>query len=144
MKNLLAFTAVAALVAFAGCNNTPPGGPGATNKNNGVGTPENSFKLSLPETSTAVKQGEKQTAKIGISRGKNFDQDVTLSFDNLPQGVTITPAHPVLKAGEKDVTLSVEAARDAALGDFTINVTGKPAREGAATTGSFKVTVKKP
>jgi uncharacterized membrane protein len=146
MKQLLAAVAVSALLATAGCDHGTTGGPGAKDKDRGPHAvqPEDSFKLSTPMTGTTLKQGEKADVKIGISRGKNFDQDVKVSFGNVPQGVTITPAHPTLKASEKEIDVTVEAGKDAAVGDHTINVEGKPAREGPEGTGTIKVTVKKP
>ncbi len=144
MKKLLALVVVGALVGATGCNHGTSGGPGATNRERSVTQQENSFSLSPPSTSTSIKQGEKADVKIGISRGKNFDQDVALSFSGVPKGVTIEPAHPTIKAGDKDVNVSVEAAKDAALGDFTVNITGKPAKEGPEATNTMKITVKKP
>jgi hypothetical protein len=35
MKQLMTLLAMGALVALVGCNQTPPGGPGATNRNTG-------------------------------------------------------------------------------------------------------------
>src|SRR5262249_11004467 len=104
-------------------------------------TPENSFKLDLPNLETSVKQGEKKTVTVGISRGKNFNQDVKLDF-GLPPGLKMSPASPVIKAGDKNVEVSFEAAKDAALGHHTINVTGTPATgdKGAST---LKIEVKK-
>jgi uncharacterized membrane protein len=146
MKRLIATLGITALIALTGCGDGTTGGPGAKDKDKGthVTQPENSFKLSPPTLGTTIKQGEKTDVKIGVSRGKNFDQDVALSFKDVPQGVSITPAHPTLKASEKDVTVAVEAAKDATLGDFTINIVGKPAKEGPEATDSFKITVKKP
>jgi hypothetical protein len=147
MKQLLAAVAIGAMLAAAGCDQgTTTGGPGAKDKDRGPHAvqPEDTFKLSAPMTGTTLKQGEKADLKIGISRGKNFDQDVKVSFSNLPQGVTITPANPTLKASEKETDVKVEAGKDAALGDFTVNVAGKPVREGPEGTGTIKLTVKKP
>jgi hypothetical protein len=110
----------------------------------GIGTAENTFKISLPSMETHIKQGEKTNVKISISRGKNFDQDVNLTMTGLPKGVTATPASPTIKASDKEADVSLEAAKDAPIGDFTVNVTAKPAREGASTSADFKIGVKKP
>jgi hypothetical protein len=151
MRKLLTVLAVGTLVGLLGCNNAgTPGGAGASNRNKDgkndnthLSNAENSFTLSPPMTSTTVKQGEKTNVKIGISRGKNFGDDVMLSFSEPPKGVTITPAKAELAAGAKDATVSVEAAKDAAIGDFTITVTGKP-KKGPDAINTFKLTVKKP
>lgn len=105
-----------------------------------VGTADDTFTLSMPTLSTSLKQGETKSVTVGITRGKNFDQDVTLKLADLPQGVTIEPAEPTIKHGESEATLSVKAADDAALGDFTINVVGHPA-EGADAQNKLTVTV---
>src|SRR5689334_4981788 len=154
MKTLCKILVPVALAGVLGCGETTkPGGPGAATPKaaktagekakEAVGAvPERAFELKLPG-STSVSQGESKTVHVGISRGKNFDQDVKLSFDGVPPGVKLTPASPTLKAGDKSEDVTVAAAKDAALGDHTIKVTGTPAT-GAATSGEFKVTVKKP
>jgi uncharacterized membrane protein len=100
------------------------------------------FQLSAPTLSTHVTQGETKTATISIKRGKNFDQDVTLKFGDLPKGVTITPTRTILKHGDSEVQTSVSAASDAAIGDFTIAITGSPGK-GADSATSIKITVAK-
>jgi hypothetical protein len=119
-----------------------PAAPG-TDANPLAGDPENSFRLDAPNLATTIKQGEKKVVTIGISRSKNFDQDVMLSFAGVPTGVTIDPAEPMIKHGEKEVKLNVTAAGDAALNSFTIKITGHPAT-GADATNEFKLTVEKP
>ena len=37
--------------------------------------------------------GDKELT-IGIAKGQNFDEDVTLKFTGLPKGVTFDPAKP--------------------------------------------------
>ena len=136
-----------AVLTFIGCDKSgTTGGPGAKEKDRGphVTQPENSFSLSPPTLATNVKQGEKAEVKIGVNRGKNFDQDAALTFSGAPQGVTISPAHATLKASDKEVTLTVEAAKDAALGDHTITIVARPTKEGPEATSTFKITVKKP
>jgi hypothetical protein len=79
---------------------------------------------------------------IGIKRGKNLDQDVTLKFDGVPVGVTLDPASPVIKHGDAEAKVTIKAAGDAALGDFTVKVTGKPGK-GPEATNEFKVVIEK-
>lgn len=109
----------------------------------GVGDPDNTFRLDLPNLATSIKQGETQVVTIGISRENNFDQDVNLEFVDLPAGVTIDPESPVLKKGDEDAKINVTAAADAALGDHTVKVMGKPA-SGATATNELKLTIEKP
>jgi uncharacterized membrane protein len=151
MKSLLVAVA-AALVALVGCNPGTTGGPGADKDKDKKGRvekaedklrqAEDTFNLSVPTFSTKIKQGESKEVTVGISRGKNFDEDVTLSFDNLPKGVTVEPAKATIKHGDKEAKLTFKAADDAALGDFTVKVTGHPQKGGDAT-NDLKLTVQK-
>jgi uncharacterized membrane protein len=108
-----------------------------------MGTAENTFKLEVPALATTIHQGEAKEVKVSISRGKNFSQDVKLTFSGAPTGVKVTPEADEIKAGATDVKVKVEAAKDAALGEHTIKVTGKP-KEGAETSLDLKIDVKKP
>lgn len=143
MKNVLTILGLAALVAFTACNG-PTGG--RTDKGTGreiVGPGEGKFTFHEPTLSTHVKQGEKKEAKFSITRGTNFTDDVALEFGDLPKDLKIDPAHPVIKAGEKEVTVTVEATKDASPTDHEIKVTAKP-QKGEPITKTFKVTVDKP
>ncbi len=153
MKNwILGVVTVGALV-LAGCENkSQEGGPGATNKpRDSKGNPttssvkqtEDTFKLTAPSTDTNIKQGEATTVKIGISRGKNFDQDVKLTMSDPPKGVKFDPAEPTIKAGDKEGQVKIEADKDAALGEHEITVTGTP-KTGDKATVHFKINIKKP
>lgn len=108
----------------------------------GLTQADRTFSLDMPNLSTSLKQGEAKNISIGINRGKNFDQDVTLKFGDLPKGVSIDPASPAIKAGDKEAKITVKAADDAALGDFNIPVHGHPA-SGPDATNTFKITVNK-
>jgi uncharacterized membrane protein len=155
MKVLRAILFIVPVCCFLGCNESHPGGPNATKPRDdktvtekthdatGIGTSENTFKLSLPSFETGLKQGEKKTVKISVVRGKNFDQDVKLDFGKLPTGVTASPDMPTIKHSDKDVEVTFEAAKDAALGDHVITVVATP-KEGASTTGEIKLGIKKP
>ncbi len=92
--------------------------------------------------STKLKQGETKDLAIEVARGKNFSEDVALNFAGVPQGVTLDPSSPVVMHGDKETKVTVKVAADAALGDFTIKVTGHPTR-GADATNEFKMTVAK-
>jgi len=134
MKHLLSALAFLALASLAGC--------GSSGSSGGVAPDKENFSLTLPTLSTKLKQGEAKTVSISISRGKNFDQDVSLKFGTLPQGVTLDPAAPVLKHSDTKVDVTVKAADDAAVGDFTIKVFGQPAK-GKEATNELKITVEK-
>ena len=134
------------LILTSGCGQSgTSGGPGANQQTSNkpvIGESDNAFRLSTPSLSTSVKQGERKDVNIGISRGNNFDQDVALKFEDLPQGVTIDPASPMLKHDAKDVQVAVAAAPDAAVGDFTLHVVGHPAT-GPDATSDLKLSVTK-
>src|SRR5262245_11473404 len=147
MKRILVLLLPVALVALTGCPNTsPPGGNTnrANNANNAntnntvVGSPDETFKLTANDLS--LKQGESKAHKIGITRGKDFKDDVALSFSGAPMGVTLDPSAPTIKAGDPDATVNVKADDKAGLGDHTITVTGKP-KTGKDTSVSFKLSV---
>jgi len=155
MKRTFVTLAALALVGLVGCNGAgTTGGPGADKAKqqqkdspvkraeDSVGQAEDTFSLSVPTLSTSIKQGETKEVTIGIRRGKNFDQDVSLKLDALPKGVTAEPAAPAIKAGDSDAKVRLKAADDAALGDFTVKVIGHPTK-GADATNEFKLTVAK-
>ncbi len=152
MKRLIVGSSVLALalVAFTGCGDRgTSGGPGATDsgtKQPLIGQVDDTFNLSVPSSlpfeSTTVKQGGAAQVVVGIKRGKNFDQDVTIKFDGLPSGVTLDPASADIKRGETEAKFTLKATDVAALGDFTVKVTGHPAKGGDAK-NEFKVTVEK-
>jgi hypothetical protein len=102
--------------------------------------PKDTFTLGVPLLSPWLKQGEAKAVAITIKRDKAFDQDVTLSFADLPAGVTVEPAGPAIKNGDADAKFTLKAADDAALGTFTVKVTGHPTA-GADATREFKFTV---
>ncbi|MEK6261659.1 MAG: hypothetical protein AABP62_23920 [Planctomycetota bacterium] len=138
MKTLHAGLVAMALVALNGCTQGTPGGPGmsktpgtTTTANKPIlGQAEDTFNLSVPVMSSSLKQGEQTEATIGIKRAKNFDQDVSLQFADVPTGVTVEPASPMIKHGDTDAKITFKAGDEAPLGNFKVKVTGHP------TTGS--------
>jgi uncharacterized membrane protein len=136
------------VLAAVGCENkSPPGGPGAKPSNTGstgthVGTPDDTFKITVPNAT--LKQGESKTITVSIKRGTNFDQDVKLDVQNAPQGVTFKFDDPTLRASATEVHLTIDASKDAALGEHNVMIAATPARAGTATQTEMKVEVKKP
>ena len=135
-----------AALALYGCNqDSTPGGPGTAlpeSEKPMMGQTDNTFTLDVPMIATTIKQGEKDTVSIGIKRGTDFSQDVSLKFDNVPIGVTIEPAAPRISKAEENVELTVHASADAALGDFVVKLTGEP-DAGAAAMADFSLTIAK-
>ncbi len=154
MKRILwALAAVmGAAIATTGCSNGTPGGPGTDNDKDKKTTlqkaedlvvqPEGTYSLTMPLLPTSIKQGERKEVAIGIRRGKNFDEDVALKFDDLPQGVTVDPAATAIKHDQKEAKVFIKAADDAAVGSFTIKVTGH-ADKGKDASNELKITVAK-
>jgi uncharacterized membrane protein len=144
MSKLLAGFLAAAVVAFVGCS-TPTskvGGPGVVSSGNEslIGQKAGTFTLSTPTLSTKLKQGESKEVTIGIDKGKNFDEDVTLKFEDLPKGVTVEPASPMIKHGDKEAKVMIKAADDASTGDKTVKLTGHPTK-GADAHEELKLTI---
>lgn len=143
MKYLLPVLLVGAMLAVSGCNKSKPGGPGANlpkSEQASMGQTDDSFSLVAPMTATKLAQGEVKEIALGIKRGTNFDQDITLAFADVPAGLVITPAAPNLGHGDTEAKLSLTAAADAALGDFTVKVSGRPGK-GQNAMVEFKVTI---
>lgn len=145
MRFTVAGLLVLVMVGLAGCSRGTAGGPGITNptqKQPMYGETDNTFNLSVPGMSTTLHQGETKESSIGIARGRNFECDVELTFDEGPAGVSLASANPIIKHGDSDAKVTLKAAADAALGEFTIKVTGHPTT-GADATSQFKITVAK-
>ncbi len=145
MRNAIGILVFVTAAALVGCDSGTPGGPGATNPPNRppvVGQADETFTLDVPNLTTNVKQGESKSITIGIKRGKNTDADVQLKFTDLPKGLTIEPASPMIKHGETEAQLTIKAANDAALGTFNVQVIGHPT-VGADAQNTIKVDVEK-
>ena len=105
------------------------------------GEADRTFSLTVPFEAVTLTQGGEQPVLIGINRGENFGEQVAIEVSGLPAGVTLETADPVITPGSTDVTLTLKAAGDAALGDFTAKVTGHTASSGADFSQEFKITV---
>lgn len=145
MKMLHALFLCGAALALYGCDQgtNTPGGPGTAIPDSEkplLGETANTFTLDVPMIATSVKQGEMDTVSIGIDRGTNFDQDVALTLSDVPPGVTIDPASPVLSRTEETEELTVRAAPDAALGDFIVKISGRP-DTGASANAELKLSI---
>lgn len=123
----------AVLVFFAGCNTSPEGGTPNTSS---------SFKLSLPAITKDIKQGTSETTEASVDRGSDFKKDVRISITE-PDKVDVKLNKDTIKAneGETKFTMTITVAKDAAIGEHTIKVTGKPEGGGAETSKEFKIRV---
>jgi hypothetical protein len=141
MRHTVAVISLGILIALVGCDKGTSGGPGATTPPTASpmsGQVDDTFSLVVPSVKLA--QGESKTVSIGISRGTNFSEDVSISLGELPTGVTADPGSPAIRAGDPETVVTVRAANDAALGDFKVKVTGKPTKGGVAE-AEFNITV---
>lgn len=131
-----------AAAALVGCDRRgSAGGPGASapdTKPPLYGQTDDTFNLTT--SSVMLKAGDAEKGAIGIKRGTNFDQDVTLALEGLPKGVTLDPAGPVIKSGDTDAKFTLTAGDAVAPGEYTVKVVGHPGRGGDAT-NQFKLTV---
>ena len=143
MKSLFTSLTVMTVAALTGCTQGTPGGPGTTSttaQKPTYGQTDDTFNLSVPVMSSSLQQGAQAEATVGIKRAKNFDEDVTLLFADVPQGVTIEPASPVIKHGDTDAKITLKADDETPLGDFKIKITGHPTKGGDAQI-DFKLTL---
>jgi hypothetical protein len=142
MKSILGAILLAMSAVSIGCNWGASQGPGIASTSSDESIPgkiEDTFSLDLP--SAKLKQGETATLPIAIVRGKNFNEDVSIRFGELPKGVTIKPDNPTIMHGDDmEEKLEVKAADDATVGDFTVNVIGHP-RMGADVSSELKINV---
>lgn len=128
MKRSIAM-AVLTLIGLTGCSQGTPGGSGVTDttvKKPIFGQTEDTFTLSVPLMATSLQQGAELETTVGIERAKNFGEDVTLKFAKLPNGVKVTPSAPVIKHSEENVRMVFTAETDAAIGEYTVGISGHP------------------
>jgi uncharacterized membrane protein len=133
MKTVITILTSLALVAVAGCE-SPRGG--------GISGGEG-FKIVVPLMGVTIHQGETKTATVSLDRGEYFKRDVTLDI-RASKGISVEPTKALIKASEKsDLTLRITAAKDAALGEYKVFLTGTPAT-GESTKMEFTVKVVAP
>jgi hypothetical protein len=136
MRNTFA-TLLIVVAAASGCNRGSPGGSTSGGDHKPMfGEADGSFRITVPTLATSLKQGEAKVVALGIKRGKNFEDDVQIKFENLPNGVTIDPPTTEIKRGDNEAKVTVKASdkedSKAAVGDFTVKVIGHPAKGGDA------------
>jgi uncharacterized membrane protein len=133
LTGILVLTGAVFFVGLAGCNKSDPGG----------GKGSESFTIKAPLTSTNIKQGDKQTVKLTIDRGKNFTQTTQLSATTPTKGINAEMSPATVKAGDtNEVNLSISVAEEVAPGDYKVTVTGQPEKGNSATV-DVPVTVEK-
>lgn len=153
MKTFFAGALVLTLVGAAGCTSSSTEGPQGTApatsekpaptvvKKPIAGEASGTFNLSVPFESIELRQGEEKDMELGINRGEDFGEEVEIEVSGLPAGVTVENSEPVIAHGAEGVTLKLKATSDAALGDFTAEVTGRTLSSGADFSKDFKLSV---
>ena len=129
MKRSIFIATAFTLIGLTGCSQGTPGGPGVTDttaKKPVFGQTEDTFNLSVPRMAESLQQGATLETEVGIERAKNFGEDVSLKFSELPEGVTLTPASPVIKHGDTEAKITFTADTAAAVGEYKVKVLGHP------------------
>ncbi len=118
LRLIVAIALTSFAIAPAGCNKSPEGGAPGT---------DDSFKLasglSVP---SPIKQGDTESLKVSLERGKNFHKSVRLEA-KAPDKIHVSVDRNLVKDGESpDVNVRVHPAEEAAPGDYKVTVTGTP------------------
>jgi len=131
MKNAIMIVITLAVITAFGCSMSPRGGGMTTDLG---------FQVAVPTFNTNVKQGEVQNVTLSLHRGNYFKEDVRLELKTTA-GLSIDPSNILVKASDvPDVQFRIAAAKDAALGEYRVDVTATPAT-GQSTSVQFIVRV---
>ena len=126
---------IGAALLLAACAESSPRGGGMA--------AEDSFRLIVPHE-VSIQQGAVETVNVSLDRGDQFKQDVKLSVKGSP-GIGIDPSDSMIKASDTPTALvKLAVAKDAALGDYRVTVTGTPANSGQSTIAEVIVKIVKP
>jgi uncharacterized membrane protein len=116
MKTAIAIVMTLALMAVFGCMSPKGGGM----------SEDEGFKISVPTFTTDVKQGDRQTVSVTVKREKFFKQNVKLQI-SASSGISVTPTDVLVKASDTpEVQLQIAAPKDAAIGEYRVQVKGTP------------------
>lgn len=137
VRDLFLAAALPAALVLIGCGPTSNTGGGGTHKDTAHDSSHDSgkgddkadkFTLEGPAgiQPYGLKQGESKTYDIKVNKGKEFKEDVTLSFEG-PKELEVTMTDKkVAKSTDGKAQFTVKAADKAPVGEHTIKVTGKP------------------
>ena len=132
--SLLSIFSVLTLAACHDVSDVSPRGGGMTRADG--------FRVIGPHD-VLLQQGAVQTVNIGIDRGELFKKDVKLTMKASP-GITVDPGTATVKASSAaDALIKISAAKDAALGEYRVTITGTPTTGEQAMT-EFRVRVVTP
>jgi hypothetical protein len=91
-----------------------------------VRKPAADFALQAPAHRVSVPLGGKFDFAVKAIRYGGFTGPIALTISGLPAGVT-APANPIIPAGKNEVTVSLQASKDAAVAAGLMTVEGKAA-----------------
>jgi len=137
MNRVLAASSLGFLAIVSGCSQTPPAPAKSKPVMNAM---DETFALNI--SPAKVTQGKTEAVVIGIKRGKDFGQDVSLKFDDIPAGITLDPLVPVISHEKNETSITAKAAEDAVPGDYTVGITGHPVK-GEDSKGQLKLSIVK-
>jgi hypothetical protein len=76
-----------------------------------------------PVPQPVIKRGATATVALQVRRSRDFTGEITLTFPDLPAGLKVNPARPVIKIGDPDkVELKVTAGGNLPAGAYTLEV----------------------
>ena len=126
MKIRIAIAMLLAVMTASGCSSTNVSAQG------GITPINEEFSITVPTPNT-VHQGGNSTIYVVLNRGAYFKQDVNLVLNT--DGIGIMPGSKLVKASDKpEVPFQINVARDAAIGDYRVSVTGTPEAGAPAST----------
>ncbi len=86
------------------------------------------FELALANDTVTIERGKPTPIKVTADRGPGVKEEIALQIDGLPAGVTVTPL--IIKADQKEVTLSFQAADTTKVQAAVLKITGKIVKDG--------------
>ncbi len=86
------------------------------------------FELSLATDVVTIERGKPTPMKLVADRGPGVKEEIALQVEGLPAGVTVTPL--VIKADQKEVSLSFVAADGTKVQAASLKITGKISKDG--------------
>lgn len=87
-----------------------------------------SFQISLNNDFINLERGKTSNLKVTLDRGPGFQEDVTLLFSDLPEGVTVQPT--VITKQQKEINLTFQADSSSKIQTIPIKVMAQTQSEG--------------
>jgi hypothetical protein len=145
MKKLMACSiVVVCCLSLTGCPNLSTSQSSKDNpQTKGKEGGDHVLKVKTNHDSYTLKQGETTDVKVTVTREPiSWDEDVRITFEKLPKGVTVTPVDGKISKASTDGTFTLSAASDA--GEVSDQGTVVDAKSGdKTTTHAIRLTIKK-